>query len=112
MPTFTSVPDVDALTNLFEDSDDEPVVLFLHDDFCPISGTAYDEVLRYDGEVALIDVAVQHEVKRAVAERSGVKHESPQAMVLRNGKPVWHASHGKIRYDALKAAIEQASATT
>lgn len=108
MPTFTSVPDEDALASLFEDSHDEPVVLFLHDEFCPISSAAYDEILGYEGEVALVDVTQQHDVKRAIETRSGVKHESPQAIVLRNGAATWNASHGRITTERVREAVEAA----
>jgi bacillithiol system protein YtxJ len=35
------------------------------------------------------------------AARLGVRHETPQAILLRDGRPVWNASHFRITADAL-----------
>ncbi|QZD60727.1 thioredoxin family protein [Bacillus pumilus] len=37
-----------------------------------------------------------------VTEKSGVKHESPQALVFSGGKVKWHASHSSITKEALE----------
>jgi len=41
----------------------------------------------------------------AVAERSGVRHESPQVICLVGGKAVGHASHSGITAQALKEML-------
>jgi hypothetical protein len=38
------------------------------------------------------------------SKRLGVRHETPQAILLRDGKPVWKASHFRITADALAQA--------
>jgi bacillithiol system protein YtxJ len=48
-----------------------------------------------------------HDVSDEIARRSGVRHQSPQAILLREGKPVWDASHIGITVDSLLAAIKQ-----
>ena len=58
------------------------------------------------GEVALVDVARDREVTWAIAARTGVRHESPQVIVLRGGRVVWTASHFAIT----TAAVERARA--
>ena len=42
----------------------------------------------------------------AIANLTGVRHQSPQAIVLRDGKPVYHASH----YDIEATHIEESIA--
>jgi bacillithiol system protein YtxJ len=101
---FVPVADLDALERVFTASDESTVVLFLHDPYCPISARAHRRVGQAGGEIHLIDVSRQHELNRAVAERTGVRHESPQAFVLREGKPVWYASHGAITTEGLDTA--------
>ncbi len=41
----------------------------------------------------------------AVTERTGVRHESPQVIVLRDGKAVWSASQFRIKADDVAHAI-------
>jgi bacillithiol system protein YtxJ len=40
-----------------------------------------------------------------VAERLGVRHESPQALLIKDGRAVWHASHWSITSEALVSAL-------
>lgn len=81
-------------------------VLFLHDPWCPISSRA--EVVMYGLgiEANTVDVSTHHELNRLIQERTGVRHESPQVLVLSDGRVRWHASHGRITAAAVLAAIE------
>jgi bacillithiol system protein YtxJ len=55
-----------------------------------------------------VRVIEERPVSLALAERVGVKHESPQAILIRDGRPLWHASHGAITAGALAAAVQRA----
>ena len=103
---FKHVADTKALDALFASSAEQPVVLFKHDPYCPISARAHKEMARVAGDVAIIDVAHDDEVKQAVTERTGVRHESPQVIVLRDGKAVWSASQFAIKADAVAQAVQ------
>src|SRR3954465_9858864 len=98
---FTPISDTAALDPLFAASDEHPVIIFKHDPYCPISARAYQEMAHLDGDVAIIDVANDKDVARAVTERTGVRHESPQVIVVRDGKAVWSASHHRITADGV-----------
>ena len=101
---FVPVPDLAALDDWLPRAG--VVVLFLHAPRCGISVRAHAEVARLGGEVALVDVARAHEVKWAVEARTGVRHASPQVLVLRGGWAIWSASHFAIT----AAAVERACA--
>lgn len=85
-------------------------LLFKHSLICPISAAAFAE---YEAFVAAhpavatawVDVIGQRPIAQDIARRTGVKHESPQALLLRAGRVVWHASHGKITRASLAAAL-------
>jgi len=89
---FVAVTDVGDLGRLFAASAEAPVVLFKHDYACSISARAFRELAGMPGEVPLIDVERQRDVAAEVATRTGVKHESPQVIVLRDGQAVYSAS--------------------
>lgn len=83
---FTPLTESEGLGALLARSHDAPVLLFLHDDFCPISGRAYEEmreVLRLPDAGAtptmLVDVRRDRAVSRAIEAQTGVRHESPGA---------------------------------
>jgi len=42
----------------------------------------------------------------AIAEATGVRHQSPQAILLRDGEAVWDTSHGRITEEALGEALD------
>jgi bacillithiol system protein YtxJ len=93
---FVPVADRADLDRLFAESVNEPVVLFKHDFACPISANAYRELAAVPSEVPLIDVERQTELADEVVSRTGIEHESPQVIVLRNGQPIFAASHWDI----------------
>lgn len=101
---FSQVADQETLEQLMERSNEQPVILFKHSTSCPISAAAYREMSQVKSEVSIVVVQKARDVSKDVAERTGVRHESPQAFVLRNGKVAWTASH----YDVTAEAVEEA----
>ena len=100
------------LDRAFEASQKGPVLIFKHSLTCPVSTHAYQTYLDFlaqRGEDAtlhtLIEIQNARDLSNAVAERTGVRHESPQALVLRNGEAVWNASHWDISAEALETAL-------
>jgi bacillithiol system protein YtxJ len=93
---FIPVGNQADLDRLFAESAERPVILFKHDFACHISANAYRELAAVPGEVPLIDVGRQEGLADEVASRTGIEHESPQVIVLRNGQPVYAASHWNI----------------
>lgn len=110
--TFTPISDAATLDELFEESHTEPVLLFLHAPHCPIGLTAYYAMrqLAEPTAVRVIEVAHQRALSRAVEQRTGVRHESPQVIVLRDGEAVWNASHYDITAEAVSMALRAAAA--
>lgn len=102
------VADQEDLERLFAASAEQPVVLFKHEYGCPISTHAYWEIAGSPHEISLIDVARQRSLSLDLATRLGIKHESPQVIVLRDGKPVYEASHWDISKDDVTRAMGSA----
>lgn len=89
-------------------------LLYKHSPVCPTSGFAYEEVLAFRRlravPIYLVDVIKHRPLSRALAERLGVVHASPQAIILRAGVPAWHRSHFDIQAEALTRAVDHLSA--
>jgi bacillithiol system protein YtxJ len=106
---FAPLADADALDTALARSHDAPVLLFLHDPYCPVSRRAWEEMQRLaEGPLAdayLVDVARQRTLSDAIEARTGVRHESPQALVLRHGKAAWDASHFAISAEDVAGAL-------
>jgi bacillithiol system protein YtxJ len=106
---FLKISDRDDLDTLLDDSKLRPVVVFKHSNACPISAAAYREMEKFDGDVSLVVVQTAKDVSRQLASITGIPHESPQVLVLRDGKAVWNASHFQIKAGAVAQAIESAA---
>ena len=96
----------------------EPLaVLYKHSPICPTSGIAYEEMsslggLHRDVPVYLVDVVHSRPLSRYIAERIGVVHASPQAIILRAGVPAWHGSHFDLTAEKIARRLESLKAET
>lgn len=85
-------------------------LVFKHSPTCPISAAAFAEYEAWAAAhptfpSAWIEVVQERPLARALAERTGVKHESPQALLLESGRATWHASHSAITSASLERAV-------
>lgn len=103
---FQRIEDTAALDNLLVDSDARPIVVFKHSNSCPISAAAYREMQQLENEVLLVEVQSAREVSRELADRTGIRHESPQVIVFRNGVAVWNASHYSVNAREVERVLE------
>ena len=104
---FIPVTDEREFEELLTKSHEEPVLLFKHSNSCPISARAYRQMRGVKKPVALVVVQESREVSREVEARTGVQHETPQALVLRDGRVVWSASHFEVTADAVEQALRE-----
>ena len=85
-------------------------LLFKHSPACPVSGRAFAAYEGFCEEYPEVPTGWLHVVEerplaRKVAIDTGVKHESPQALLIRKGEVVWHENHLAITADALADAV-------
>jgi len=111
MNQLKTLPDTAALDAAIAESRERPVLIFKHSRTCGISCEAFDELHAHlaDGPLQasynLITVQSHRRVSDEAATRLGVRHESPQAILLRDGVPVWNASHFRITARELKRIL-------
>jgi bacillithiol system protein YtxJ len=59
-----------------------------------------------DGEMRMktyiVDVLASKELSGKIANDYAVEHESPQVLIIKNGKPVFTASHGRVLYSEIR----------
>lgn len=95
-------------------SDDEPVVLLKHSSTCPVSlrGQMAVLALAAPDDPPLYRVVVQEAraASNALAERLGVRHESPQAILLFRRTVQAVFNHFDVRTEALRAAARDLTA--
>jgi bacillithiol system protein YtxJ len=110
-PKLTALQQLDELDRFLAESDTRPVVLFKHSYTCGISAEALDELVSHldspppDARYAMVTVQTHRDISNAVTSRLGVRHETPQAIVVRGGKAVWTASHFRVNAASLDKAL-------
>jgi len=105
MANFIELNSIEKLEELFEKSNEKAIVLFKHSVTCPISTGVYHEVSEVEADVNLVIVQKSRNISTEIAEKTGIRHESPQAIVLKNGKAVYHASHYDITREDLNEQL-------
>ena len=96
---------------MLEHSKREPVILYKHSASCPISARAQEQValVKHDLPVYTLTVQYARELSKQAAEDLGVTHQTPQAIILKNGEPKSDFSHGKVTSESLSEAVAAAS---
>lgn len=105
MANFIELNSIEKLEELFQESNEKPVVLFKHSVTCPISSGVYYEVSEVEADVNIVIVQKARDISNEIATKTGIRHESPQAIVIRNGRAVYHASHYDITSDDLNGQL-------
>jgi bacillithiol system protein YtxJ len=107
---LTTLDEVDAL---LRDSATQPVLIFKHSLTCGTSAQALDELADHleDGNgpharYALVTVQTHREVSTAISTRLGIRHETPQALLIMDDRVVWSASHFRVTAESITRAIQ------
>jgi bacillithiol system protein YtxJ len=99
---------IEQFEQLLQDHD---FFLFLkHSITCPISKGGYDEFEKFSNEHPHIPAYFLHvqdarPLSDYIAEKLGIKHESPQVFIINKKKVKWHASHWNITSKAIAEQI-------
>jgi bacillithiol system protein YtxJ len=89
------------------------LLLLKHSPRCGVSRWALEEVeqLEREGDVvpiAVVDVVADRALSLGLADRTGVRHQSPQLLYLERGVVRWHLSHGEITAEAVRRRLRGA----
>ena len=99
--TLTSISD---LNNALEASFQKPVLLFKHSTRCSISQMALDRFERTWAETNLdqvtpfyLDLIAHRDVSNQIADKLNVEHQSPQVLLVKDGRCIFSETHQAIR---------------
>jgi bacillithiol system protein YtxJ len=106
-----AIPVLGSEANLEELMSEELVVIFKHSNSCPVSWAAHAQVTKFAREnpnisIYMIPVIKERPLSQKVAAITGVVHESPQVIVLRDGVVAASASHGDITVESLSEMLD------
>lgn len=100
------------LETIKEESYNQPVMLFKHSTRCSISATTLSRLERSwnDAEVSnlksyYLDLLSYRNISNKIAQEFEVEHESPQVLIIKDGKATFDASHYDITFDSIKENV-------
>ena len=100
-----SLHEIEGFDRLLE----EPLaIVFKHSSTCGISARAHREVeaflSKHPGRrIHMVEVVGARTLSDYIESKTGIRHESPQLLVLRDGEVVWHGSHSRVTAGAIEA---------
>ena len=95
---------INDLESALKASHEQPVALFKHSTRCSVSLMAKKSVERFwdlDIDAYYLDLIAHRDVSNSIAEQLEIHHQSPQMILVKNGKAIYDASHGSIDVDAM-----------
>lgn len=106
------MPEINASTDLEGLLHTDLLVLFKHSTSCPVSWAAHSQINRFrlkhpEVPVQILNVIKERPTSLKVAQITGIRHESPQVILVRNGEIVTSVSHGMITEEFISELIRE-----
>ena len=102
--------DLGQLNEIMTVSNEKPIVIFKHSTRCSVSRMAlkqfeneFDLVDQVD--VYFLDLLEHRDISNEIASRFNVYHQSPQLLLIKEGKSVYDVSHCDIDAGELKGKL-------
>ena len=102
--------DLGQLNEIMELSHQQPVAIFKHSTRCSISRMAlkqFENEFDLEGSVTpyFLDLLNHRDISNEIATRFEVYHQSPQLLLIKEGKSIYDASHSDIDAVELKGRV-------
>lgn len=100
------------LDTIQTESNTNPVVIFKHSTSCSISRATLDRLERNwksegleNVKTYFLDLLSYREISNSIASLYQVEHQSPQTLIIKNGKSVYDKSHFEISFVSLQGEL-------
>jgi bacillithiol system protein YtxJ len=108
----------EELDHALAQSSQRPAVIFKHSPTCGISAQAFESISEWltgnvpEADFYVVPVQASRALSTQLSQQFGIRHESPQVMVIDRGEVVWHGSHFRATATAIAAALDKLGAAT
>ncbi len=99
---WITLSDLGQLNEIIDKSIDKPVLIFKHSTRCSVSRMALkqfeNEYTISDDEASayFLDLLNYRDISNEIASRFEVQHQSPQVLLIKNGKATYSVTHSDI----------------
>ncbi len=102
---WINLTDIEQISTIIEESQQEAVLIFKHSTRCSISSTALARLERAwnleNARAYYLDLIAFRPISNALAEQFEVEHQSPQVLIIKDGQCVYHESHWDISFEGM-----------
>ena len=107
---WIELTDLGQLNEIMDLSHEQPVVIFKHSSRCSISRMAlkqFENEFDLEGSVTpyFLDLLNYRDISNEISTRFEVYHQSPQLLLIKEGKSVYDVSHSDIDAVELKGRV-------
>ena len=107
---WNELSDLELLNEIVGISNEKPVVIFKHSTRCSISRMAlkqFEKEFNSSDKVTpyFLDLIANRDISNEIANRFGVTHQSPQLILIKEGKAVYNVSHSDIDAEELGTKV-------
>ena len=102
----------EQLQDIVRESHEKPVLIFKHSTTCSISAASKGKMERQWADAGLTDTKLYYldllrfrPISAEIAQKFGVRHESPQLLLIKDGECHYNASHMGIRLSDVKSVV-------
>ncbi|WP_445665685.1 bacillithiol system redox-active protein YtxJ [Fodinibius sp. AD559] len=106
------ISDASQVDSVVEASKEKPQLIYKHSHRCSVCFVAKGDLemasdnIKEHADMHFVNVVRSRDASNKIASDLDVRHESPQAILVDDGKVVWDGSHGSIDTDAILEYFE------
>ena len=103
---WNELTDLGQLNEIIFISNEKPVAIFKHSTRCSVSRMAlkqFENEFNSSDKVTpyFLDLIAHRDISNAIADQFGVTHQSPQLILIKDGKAIYNVSHSDIDAEEL-----------
>ena len=112
MSNLTELQTTEELDLLKEKSRDKAQIIFKHSTRCMTSRMALNRIdnkenTALDADFYILNIIRKRDISNNVVKEFGVIHESPQLLIIKDGKCVYDESHSAIQLEEIENAVSE-----
>ncbi|MDD2819799.1 MAG: bacillithiol system redox-active protein YtxJ [Flavobacterium sp.] len=107
---WNKLTDLGQLNEIIAMSNEKPVAIFKHSTRCSVSRMAlkqFENEFNSSDKVTpyFLDLIAHRDISNEIAHRFGVTHQSPQLILIKEGKAIYNVSHSDIDAEELGTKV-------
>ncbi|MFV8441728.1 bacillithiol system redox-active protein YtxJ [Flavobacterium sp. LB2P44] len=107
---WNELTDLGQLNEIIAISNEKPVAIFKHSTRCSVSRMAlkqFENEFNSSDKVTpyFLDLIAYRDISNAIADQFSVTHQSPQLILIKDGKAIYNVSHSDIDAEELKGKL-------